>query len=187
MILCWILSARWWRLLQWFQLQNCLCDCTFNVQRYSLLSITLALSLVLCNSALKFLGNLQEIILVSTILQAAGDCGLEPVAYEFFTQAFVLYEEEVSVSQEADPSHCDQCAPAVKTWHSMLIGYCCVGIAGFQSSSDCPTTHHRHIAKNTSIWSWEQRYTYTQSNRGKLRILYWSAWSWCLIPVYLSS
>jgi hypothetical protein len=47
---------------------------------------------------LKFLGNLQEIILVSTILQAAGDCGLEPVAYEFFTQAFVLYEEEVSVS-----------------------------------------------------------------------------------------
>jgi len=110
-------------------------------------------SLVLCNSPLKFLGNLQEIILVSTILQAAGDCGLEPVAYEFFTQAFVLYEEEVSVSQEADPSHCDQCAPAVKTWHSMLIGYCCVGIAGFQSSSDCPTTHHRHIAKNTSIWS----------------------------------
>jgi hypothetical protein len=85
--------------------------------------------------------------------EAAGDCGLEPVAYEFFTQAFVLYEEEVSVSQEADPSHCDQCAPAVKTWHSMLIGYCCVGIAGFQSSSDCPTTHHRHIAKNTSIWS----------------------------------
>lgn len=30
--------------------------------------------------------------------QAAGDCGLEPVAYEFFTQAFVLYEEEIVVS-----------------------------------------------------------------------------------------
>jgi vacuolar protein sorting-associated protein 35 len=56
-------------------------------------------SLALCNSPLKFLGNLQEIILVSTILQAAGDCGLEPVAYEFFTQAFVLYEEEVSDSK----------------------------------------------------------------------------------------
>lgn len=29
--------------------------------------------------------------------QAAGACDLEPVAYEFFTQAFVLYEEEVAV------------------------------------------------------------------------------------------
>lgn len=29
--------------------------------------------------------------------QAANDCGLEPVAYEFFTQAFVLYEEEIAV------------------------------------------------------------------------------------------
>ncbi|KAH8509620.1 hypothetical protein H0E87_011396 [Populus deltoides] len=27
--------------------------------------------------------------------QAANDCDLEPVAYEFFTQAFILYEEEV--------------------------------------------------------------------------------------------
>lgn len=32
------------------------------------------------------------------LLQAANDCDLEPVAYEFFTQAFVLYEEEVTVS-----------------------------------------------------------------------------------------
>lgn len=32
------------------------------------------------------------------LLQAAGNCGLEPVAYEFFTQAFLLYEEEVAVS-----------------------------------------------------------------------------------------
>lgn len=29
--------------------------------------------------------------------QAANDCDLEPIAYEFFTQAFVLYEEEVAV------------------------------------------------------------------------------------------
>lgn len=29
--------------------------------------------------------------------QAANDCDLEPVAYEFFTQAFILYEEEVAV------------------------------------------------------------------------------------------
>jgi len=29
--------------------------------------------------------------------QAANDCDLEPVAYEFFTQAFILYEEEVVV------------------------------------------------------------------------------------------
>nr|KAJ0187895.1 hypothetical protein LSAT_V11C900473600 [Lactuca sativa] len=29
--------------------------------------------------------------------EAANDCDLEPVAYEFFTQAFVLYEEEIAV------------------------------------------------------------------------------------------
>ena len=32
------------------------------------------------------------------LFQAANDCDLEPVAYEFFTQAFVLYEEEIAVS-----------------------------------------------------------------------------------------
>ncbi|XP_030950779.1 vacuolar protein sorting-associated protein 35B-like isoform X2 [Quercus lobata] len=31
--------------------------------------------------------------------EAANDCGLEPVAYEFFTQAFVLYEEEIADSK----------------------------------------------------------------------------------------
>ncbi|CAA3031232.1 vacuolar sorting-associated 35B-like isoform X1 [Olea europaea subsp. europaea] len=31
--------------------------------------------------------------------EAANDCDLEPVAYEFFTQAFVLYEEEVADSR----------------------------------------------------------------------------------------
>ncbi|GAU12260.1 hypothetical protein TSUD_02270 [Trifolium subterraneum] len=30
--------------------------------------------------------------------EAANDCDLEPVAYEFFTQAFVLYEEEIAYS-----------------------------------------------------------------------------------------
>lgn len=29
--------------------------------------------------------------------QAANVCDLEPVAYEFFTQAFTLYEEEIAV------------------------------------------------------------------------------------------
>ncbi|PNT47346.2 hypothetical protein POPTR_002G019400v4 [Populus trichocarpa] len=31
--------------------------------------------------------------------EAANDCDLEPVAYEFFTQAFILYEEEVADSK----------------------------------------------------------------------------------------
>ncbi|KAH0458659.1 hypothetical protein IEQ34_011473 [Dendrobium chrysotoxum] len=31
--------------------------------------------------------------------EAANDCELEPVAYEFFTQAFILYEEEVADSK----------------------------------------------------------------------------------------
>ncbi|KAJ9675042.1 hypothetical protein PVL29_024126 [Vitis rotundifolia] len=30
--------------------------------------------------------------------EAANDCDLEPVAYEFFTQAFILYEEEIAVN-----------------------------------------------------------------------------------------
>jgi hypothetical protein len=36
-----------------------------------------------------------------------------------------------------------------------------VGIAGFQGPSDCPSTHYWHVAKNTGVWSWEQRYSYT--------------------------
>ncbi|OMO83519.1 Vacuolar protein sorting-associated protein 35 [Corchorus olitorius] len=31
--------------------------------------------------------------------EAANDCDLEPVAYEFFTQAYILYEEEISDSR----------------------------------------------------------------------------------------
>ncbi|KAI0511216.1 hypothetical protein KFK09_011841 [Dendrobium nobile] len=31
--------------------------------------------------------------------EAANDCDLEPIAYEFFTQAFILYEEEVADSK----------------------------------------------------------------------------------------
>lgn len=31
--------------------------------------------------------------------EAASDCDLEPVAYEFFTQAFILYEEEIADSK----------------------------------------------------------------------------------------
>ncbi|KAH7521039.1 hypothetical protein JRO89_XSUnG0126200 [Xanthoceras sorbifolium] len=31
--------------------------------------------------------------------EAANDCNLEPVAYEFFTQAFILYEEEIADSK----------------------------------------------------------------------------------------
>lgn len=31
--------------------------------------------------------------------QAANDCELETVAYEFFTKAYLLYEEEISVSE----------------------------------------------------------------------------------------
>ncbi|XP_050363215.1 vacuolar protein sorting-associated protein 35B isoform X1 [Argentina anserina] len=31
--------------------------------------------------------------------EAANDCDLEPIAYEFFTQAFVLYEEEIADSK----------------------------------------------------------------------------------------
>lgn len=36
--------------------------------------------------------------IILPFFQAANDCDLEPVAYEFFTQAFVLYEEEIAVT-----------------------------------------------------------------------------------------
>jgi len=37
------------------------------------------------------------LLILLSYYQAANDCDLEPVAYEFFTQAFVLYEEEIAV------------------------------------------------------------------------------------------
>jgi hypothetical protein len=43
---------------------------------------------------------LTSILLFYDNNQAANDCDLEPVAYEFFTQAFILYEEEVAVTCE---------------------------------------------------------------------------------------
>jgi len=43
--------------------------------------------------------HLSTLFIICFILaQGANDCDLEPVAYEFFTQAFILYEEEVAVS-----------------------------------------------------------------------------------------
>lgn len=38
----------------------------------------------------------------SSFIQAANDCDLEPVAYEFFTQAFIIYEEEIAVNINID-------------------------------------------------------------------------------------
>jgi vacuolar protein sorting-associated protein 35 len=97
--------------------------------------------------------------------EAAGDCGLEPVAYEFFTQAFVLYEEEVSVSQEADPSHCDWCAPAVKTWHSMLID---IAVWGLQDSKAQVTALQLIIGtlQRTGVFGVENRDTLTHKATG---------------------
>ena len=46
---------------------------------------------------------LTSILLFYGNNQAANDCDLEPVAYEFFTQAFILYEEEVAVTREPFP------------------------------------------------------------------------------------
>lgn len=37
------------------------------------------------------------ICLIFVEYQAANDCDLEPIAYDFFTQAFVLYEEDIAV------------------------------------------------------------------------------------------
>ncbi|KAJ6938348.1 hypothetical protein NC651_004926 [Populus alba x Populus x berolinensis] len=51
------------------------------------LRVNLCLILHFLTSMLLFYGNNQ----------AANDCDLEPVAYEFFTQAFILYVEEVAI------------------------------------------------------------------------------------------
>lgn len=47
----------------------------------------------------KFTRSISVLFISETCFfpQAANDCELEPIAYEFFTQAFVLYEEEVAV------------------------------------------------------------------------------------------
>lgn len=50
--------------------------------------------------------------------QAADDCDLEPVAYEFFTQAYLLYEEEISVIHDYG-FHLDFCSPSTFS-HSLL-------------------------------------------------------------------
>jgi hypothetical protein len=67
-----------------FLAQNCLSDYIYNVQRY-------------CWNKLLTLSTLIPICLTTFLMQAANDCDLEPVAYEFFTQAFILYEEEIAV------------------------------------------------------------------------------------------
>ena len=51
--------------------------------------------------------DISFVLIFSTCCpQAANDCDLEPVAYEFFTQAFVLYEEEVAVTAQLLFSSC---------------------------------------------------------------------------------
>lgn len=60
-------------ILQWLRYMSC-----FGLTRIFFLSL------------INFLWNF--------VFQAANDCDLEPVAYEFFTQAYILYEEEISVS-----------------------------------------------------------------------------------------
>lgn len=51
--------------------------------------------------------------------QAANDCDLEPVAYEFFTQAFVLYEEEIAVILHLNQAFVSICSvDCPEKWHS---------------------------------------------------------------------
>ncbi|CAI9275190.1 unnamed protein product [Lactuca saligna] len=38
-------------------------------------------------------------------VETANDCDLEPIAYEFFTQAFVLYEEEIAIIAQSLNTH----------------------------------------------------------------------------------
>ena len=42
--------------------------------------------------------HLRDVNTSSFFTFLLNDCDLEPIAYEFFTQAFVLYEEEIAVS-----------------------------------------------------------------------------------------
>lgn len=54
--------------------------------------------LVVSASKWYFLTIFADFIVSFSCIKAANDCELEPVAYEFFTQAYILYEEEISVS-----------------------------------------------------------------------------------------
>ncbi|XP_022739703.1 vacuolar protein sorting-associated protein 35A-like isoform X2 [Durio zibethinus] len=57
----------------------------------------------LLNQTLETLSNIPApelaLQLYLQCAEAANDCDLEPVAYEFFTQAYILYEEEISDSR----------------------------------------------------------------------------------------
>lgn len=64
--------------------------CTCNVLRY--VSKT-----SLSNAGMRFCQACHGVFCF--ILQAANDFDLEPVACEFFTQAYILYEEEISVQK----------------------------------------------------------------------------------------
>ena len=78
-------------------------------------------------------------------MQAASDCELEPLAYELFTQAFVLYEEEVAVIfiflflalSCLEESRCD----------CMLFL-----VIGLQSSGDCDTLNNWDSTEDKCVW-----------------------------------
>lgn len=55
------------------------------------------LSLDLCKIVESQILKNMGLLTCSCVAQAANDADLEPVAYEFFTQAYILYEEEISV------------------------------------------------------------------------------------------
>lgn len=97
--------------------------------------------------------------------QAANDSDLEPISYEFFTQAFVLYEEEVAVIAHESVS---------SSWITKkgLIIPCntlsasTFWLIGFQSSGDCNTSDNWNASEDECIWCRKPGYFNTQGHRG---------------------
>ena len=89
--------CRQWRHFHLCQHLNWLYVYTYSVQRYKLCKLTILLE-VDSLAALLWLFTVNFLLFYLSVNQAANDCDLEHIAYEFFTQAFVLYEEEIAVS-----------------------------------------------------------------------------------------
>lgn len=77
--------------------------------------------------------------------QAANDCELEAVAYEFFTKAYLLYEEEISVSEfrtRQPPSFCKIDLDAAFNFF---------GVIGFKGTSNSTTFNNRDTPTDARI------------------------------------
>lgn len=83
-------------------------------------------------------------------VQAASDCEIEPLAYELFTQAFVLYEEEVAVIFVFP--FLVPCGSWNKGMWLVFSFVMLFVVIGLESSGDCYTPNNWDFTEDKCIW-----------------------------------